>query len=141
MKTRILTRIAELLLLAGLILPFASVALAQGLGSIHGTITDPSASSIPNAAIHVTGGGQTRDEKTDTGGKFTVAIPPGQYTVRITAPGFVTANQTNVAVSGGQAATVDITLQIATAAQLVDVSESRVDPHSTPTSSYSTAPL
>lgn len=140
MKKQIaIKRIAELLLLAGVILPFAGVAMAQGLGSIHGTITDPSASSIPNAAVHVTGGGQTRDEKTDTSGKFTVAIPPGQYTIRITAPGFVTATQANVAVSGGQAATVDITLQIATAAQQVDVSESGVGTVSTDPSNNAAA--
>ncbi len=139
MKRKILTRTAELLLLAGFTLPFAGVALAQGLGSIHGTITDPSASSIPNAAIHITGGGQTRDEKTDTGGRFTVAIPPGQYTVRITAPGFVTATKTNVAVGGGQAATVDVTLEIATSAQQVDVSESGVGTVSTDPSNNAAA--
>src|SRR3569623_1694179 len=131
MNRKILTRSAELLLLAGFTLPFAGVALAQGLGSIHGTITDPSASSIPNAAIHVAGGGQTRDEKTDSGGRFTIPFPAGQYTIRITAPGFVTATQTNVAVAGGQAATVDVTLQIASSALQVVVSESGVGTVST----------
>jgi hypothetical protein len=139
MKRRFFTKTAELLLLAGVALPFGSVALAQGLGSIHGTVTDPSASSIPNAAIHVTGGGQTRDEKTDTSGRYTVAIPPGQYTIRFTAPGFVTATQTNVSVSGGQSATVDITLQIATAAQQVDVSASGVGTVSTDPSNNAAA--
>ncbi|HVY94675.1 MAG TPA: carboxypeptidase-like regulatory domain-containing protein, partial [Bryobacteraceae bacterium] len=126
MKRQLTTGMAALLLFAVLTPPFAEVAMAQGLGSIRGQITDPSASVIPNAAIHVTGGGQTRDEKTDNTGRYTVAVPPGQYTVRITAPGFVTTTQTNVAVTGGQAATVDVTLQIAAAAQQVDVSESGV---------------
>jgi len=139
MKKQAARRTAELLLFVAFMLPFAGIALAQGLGSIHGTITDPSASSIPNAAIHVTGAGQTRDEKTDSSGRFTVAIPPGQYTVRITAPGFVTATQTNVTVGGGQVATVDVTLQIATAAQQVDVSESGVGTVSTDPSSNAAA--
>jgi hypothetical protein len=139
MKKQIAIKIVPLLLLAGLTLPFASVAPAQGLGSIHGTVTDPSASSIPNAAVHVTGGGQTRDEKTDNSGRFTVAIPPGQYTIRITAPGFVTSTQTNVTVNGGQSAAVDVTLQIAAAAQQVDVSESGVGTVSTDPSSNAAA--
>jgi hypothetical protein len=98
MKRQLTTGMAALLLFAVLTPPFAGIAIAQGPGSIRGQITDPSASVIPNAAIHVTGGGQTRDEKTDNTGRYTIAIPPGQYTVRITAPGFVTTTQTNVAV-------------------------------------------
>lgn len=108
MERQLTTGIAALLLSAVLTPPFAGVAMAQGLGSIRGQITDPSASVIPNAAIHVAGGGQTRDEKTDNAGRYTVAVPPDQYTVRITASGFVTTTQTNVTVSGGQAATIDV---------------------------------
>ncbi len=84
---------------------------AQGVGSIKLTVKDPSASVVPNAAVHVTGAGQTRDDKTDGQGSYTVSLPPGQYTVRITAPGFITATQ-NATVTGGQASPLDIALDI-----------------------------
>ena len=103
-----------------------SVALlsAQGAGSIRGTITDPSAASVPNADVHVTGNGQTRDAKTDSKGAYSVSLPAGQYTVRITAPGFVTTTKQGVAVSDGQSAAVDVELDIAAAAAQVDVTSS-----------------
>ncbi len=99
---------------------------AQGAGAIRGTITDPSAASVPNADVHVTGNGQTRDTKTDSKGAYTVAIPAGQYTVRITAPGFVTATKQGVAVTDGQAVAVDLELDISVAAAQVDVTSSGV---------------
>jgi uncharacterized membrane protein YgcG len=100
---------------------------AQGAGTIiKGTVKDPSAAVIPNAAVHVTGGGQTRDAKTDNNGQFTVAIPPGQYEVRVSAPGFVDADQQNVSVTNGQTNPLDISMQITTAAQQVDVNSSGV---------------
>jgi hypothetical protein len=95
---------------------------AQGAGTIKGTVTDPSAAVEPNAAIHLSGGDQTRDTKTDNNGQYTLTIPPGQYTLRITAPGFVDAVQQNVAVTNGQSVPLDIALQIATTAAQVDVS-------------------
>ena len=97
---------------------------AQGAGTIKGTVKDPSAAVIPNAAVHVTGAGQTRDAKTDNNGQFTVTIPPGQYEVRISAPGFVDADQQNVSVTNGQTNPLDIAMQIATATQQVDVNSS-----------------
>ena len=101
-------------------------AFAQGTGSIKGTVTDPSAAVVPNAQVHVTGGGQTRDAKTDGQGAYTVTLPPGQYSVQVSAPGFVTASQTNVAVSNGQASPLDIALQIFASAAQVDVTASGV---------------
>src|SRR5580692_2059091 len=77
-------------------------AQAQGIGTIKGTVTDPSTAVVPNAAIHITGAGQTRDEKTDGQGQYTVSLPPGTYVLRITAPGFVTVTLPSVAVTAGQ---------------------------------------
>ena len=90
----------------------AITAFAQGVGTIKGTVTDPSAALVPNAAVHVTGEGQTRDTKTDGQGQYTISLPPGQYSVQITSPGFVTATKTNIAVSTGQASSLDIALDI-----------------------------
>jgi hypothetical protein len=99
---------------------------AQGVGTIKITVKDPSAAVVPGAAVHVTGAGQTRDDKTDGQGSDTISLPAGQYTVRITAPGFVTATQQNVVVTSGQASPLDIALDITASAAQVDVTSSNV---------------
>jgi hypothetical protein len=98
------------------------LASAQTTGTLRGQVTDPSAASIPNATVQVSGSGVNRNTKTDAQGRFTIAVPPGTYQVQATASGFVTFSKTNVSVSAGQASALDISLQIAAAAQEVDVS-------------------
>ncbi len=95
---------------------------AQSTGTLKGIVTDPSAAVVPNAEVHITGSGQTRDEKTDGKGQYSSTLPTGQYTVRVTAPGFVSTTKQNVAVSAGQASALDIALDILAAASQVDVS-------------------
>ena len=104
----------------------AITVFAQGTGTIKGTVTDPSAAVVPNAAVHVTGGGQARDGKTDGQGQYTISVPPGQYSVQITAPGFVTATKPNIAVNTGQTSSLDIALDIFASASQVDVTASGV---------------
>ena len=104
----------------------ASTAFAQGVGTIKGTVTDPSAASVPNAAVHVTGAGQTRDGKTDGQGQYTVSLPAGQYSVRITAPGFVTATKPNVAVTHRSGESARYRARYCASAAQVDVTASGV---------------
>lgn len=101
-------------------------AQSQGIGSIAGQVTDPSASVVPNAFVHITAAGQVKDATTDNAGRYNVAVPPGQYTVRISAPGFVDETRQNVTVAAGQAVSLDVGLQLAAAAQQLDVEEAGV---------------
>ncbi|HVW11256.1 MAG TPA: carboxypeptidase regulatory-like domain-containing protein [Bryobacteraceae bacterium] len=104
------------LLSVGLVAPLE----AQTTGSVKGTVKDPSAAVVPNAQVQVTGAGVTRNDKTDSNGQFTETLPAGQYTIKITAPGFVAATE-QVNVTNGQASPLDIALQIATSAEQVNV--------------------
>src|SRR5580658_9585753 len=66
-------------------------ALAQNVGSVRGTVTDPSAAVVPNAKVVATGNGVTRTVNSDGQGRYTLPnMPPGRYTVRADAQGFVT---------------------------------------------------
>jgi len=124
LSNRKLSFFATLAAVAALALPQLH---AQTVGTLKGTITDPSAAVVPNADVHVTGaGGQAHDAKTDGKGQYTVALPPGQYSVQVTSPGFIAATKQDVAVTNGQATSLDIALEISVSAAQVDVSASGV---------------
>ena len=63
---------------------------AQGLGTINGTVTDPSAALVPSAKVKVAnqGTGLTRETQSNTQGYFVVpSLPPATYNVTIESPG------------------------------------------------------
>jgi hypothetical protein len=98
-------------------------ATAQNVGTVRGSVTDPSAAVIPGATIQVSGEGVSRTVKSDPQGRYTLALPPGTYSVRADAKGFVTFSQPAFKVSAGQVNPLDIALQIATEAQEIQVNE------------------
>ena len=98
--------------------------LAQGYGSVSGTVTDPSGAAIPNAtitAIQVDTGHQTVVTSTSTGAFVFTTLPPAQYSFKVNAPGFQVFQQT-ATLQANQALTFNPTLAIGTATQTVEVS-------------------
>ena len=78
-------------------LVMAPAAYGQGIttGTITGTVVDPSGAAIPNAQITATSTAQGTQRKTTSGsaGEFSFyAVPIGQYTMTISAPGFAHSN-------------------------------------------------
>jgi hypothetical protein len=64
---------------------------AQGLGSVVGTVTDPSGGVVPSATVKIVDEGTslTREARTDTQGLFVVpSLPPSTYSVSTTVLGF-----------------------------------------------------
>src|SRR5579863_4578078 len=111
-------------------------ALAQGAGTIRGTVTDPSAAVVPGATVVATGNGVTRSVKSDGQGRYTVPnVPVGTYSVRADAQGFVTYVSPDVTVSSGQASALDIGLQLATETQQVQVQDQQASSLSVDSSS------
>src|SRR5580658_4818093 len=119
MNMKLLATTLAALTLACVLQPEAK---AQNVGTIRGTVTDPSAAVIPNATVVATGNGVTRSVKSDGQGKYTIAnVPPGKYSVRADAAGFVPYITPSLDVPAAQATPLDIALQIATEAQTVSV--------------------
>jgi hypothetical protein len=99
-------------------------ALAQNVGTIRGTVTDPSAAVVPGATVVATGNGVTRTVNSDGQGRYALPnMPPGKYNIRADARGFVTFLKSDVDVPPGQASGLDIALQIATESQQVSVND------------------
>ena len=93
-------------------------------GSISGSVTDPSGAIVPAAALKAvqTATNLTREVvSTDTGNYTISELPAGIYTLKVTKDGFKTYEQDGITVKVGQIATVDITLQLGSVAQTVEV--------------------
>jgi hypothetical protein len=138
MQMKLRMRVQVALAFAGLMLSGISQkgAFAQGVGTIRGVITDPSAAVVPGATIVVLGNGISRTVKSDGQGRYTLPnLPPGKYTIRADASGFVTFMRPEVDVPPGQANGLDIALQIAAEAQQVQINDQTTASLSTDASS------
>jgi hypothetical protein len=85
-------------------------------GSILGYVYDPSGASIANAQVAVSDAGRSLVRKTTTNasGAYSVAqLPPAQYSVSATAPGFVAVTQPGVTVAVNAEIRADFHLPIA----------------------------
>lgn len=93
----------------------ATSAFAQsGSGDLTGTITDRSGASIGKATIAISSqtaqGVSLTTESTASGNYAVASLRPGVYTVRVTAPGFVTLVRSGVEIQTGQRERLDLTL-------------------------------
>ena len=107
------------LALALAILPLfgAPQASAQVSASIKGTISDASGAPLPSALVTAADleTGATRATTTDDAGRYLVlALPVGQYELRVSKSGFQDAIRTGIGLVIGQEASVDLTLQVST---------------------------
>ncbi len=104
---------ASLLVLAAFLLSLPA-ALAQAVsGTIVGTVTDPTGAAVANAQVTIvlTGQGTTYTAVTNESGNFTEPdLPPGIYTVTITAPGFKKDVRENITLETNTTTRVDVTL-------------------------------
>jgi hypothetical protein len=113
------------LLLISLLTATAATSWAQQtLGTINGTVTDPSGAGIGDAMVTVIGDttGLTRTAKTQKNGYFEVLnLPIGPYTVSITHDGFDTTKLPAITVQEARATTVNPALKVGRASESVTV--------------------
>jgi hypothetical protein len=100
----------------------------EGLGALHGTVTDPSGALVSKADVIVTNAsiGLKREIISSSGGVFEASsLPPADgYQVMVKAGGFSTYILKNINVHVGQDVAITVTLQISQNAETVSVSAS-----------------
>ncbi|HYX68356.1 MAG TPA: carboxypeptidase regulatory-like domain-containing protein, partial [Terriglobales bacterium] len=83
------------------------------LGSLAGTVLDPSGAVIARATVTITntGTGATFNTTTDEAGQYVAsALPAGSYTVKVQSPGFKTSAQKDIILKAGARERADFTL-------------------------------
>jgi carboxypeptidase family protein/TonB-dependent receptor-like protein len=107
---------------------FASAPVyAQVTGAtLSGTITDASGGAVAGAQVAVrnTATGIANDTTTDSAGFYSVPnLIPGPYEVKVTAKGFTTAVQSNLALAVGAQQTLNIPMKVGETSTTVQVTE------------------
>lgn len=93
-------------------------------GSLQGVIKDPSGAILPGAKVTVTTPSLvgTKSELTDSKGYYHFSnLPPGSYTIVVDATGFKTLKRTGLDLEVGHSPTLDLSLQVGSASETVDV--------------------
>jgi hypothetical protein len=93
-------------------------------GDITGTVLDPSGAAVPNATVTLTNKdtGTTQTTTTNSTGAYRFSLlNPGKYSLSVKAPVFQTVAEHIVTVAIGEAASVNIQLQVAAANTTVEV--------------------
>jgi len=102
---------------------------AQDTASITGTVTDPTGAAVPKAEVVVSSPdrGIKRTTTTNGTGDYLVSVlPPGTYTLTITAPGFKKYEAVGVILRVAQKARADASLEIGTTSTEVTVEGTNV---------------
>src|SRR5262245_10827842 len=98
---------------------------AQQDGTINGRISDSSGAVLPGAGITISSpqllGGQRTLVSDEQGNYRAGLLPPGTYSVKYELPGFKILVREGIQVSAGFTATLNITMEVATAAETVTV--------------------
>src|SRR5258707_12030950 len=97
--------------------------------TLNGTVTDPQGAAVAGAQVVITSNATGLSKETATGGDggFAVAdLTPGDYTVRVSASGFATSELKRVRLGVGRASTLDVSLKIAKAGEVIEVTGSQL---------------
>jgi len=114
--------LARVFLLALFLAP--GLVLAQGLGTIVGTVTDPSGGVVPNAKVTIVNEGTSaaRDTVTDAQGYYVFpSLRPSTYALKVEVAGFATFSRAGITLQADESVTVNVPLGLAQTGQEVTV--------------------
>jgi len=118
------TLIVQLGLPVVCLLMFASLAQAQGLGSIVGTIKDANGAVIANAKVTATeaGKGFSRTAQSDESGYYVLgSLRPTVYNITVEASGFHNYDQKGITLLADQTLTANVQMQVGAVSESVSI--------------------
>ena len=110
-------------LLCALLVFLGSAFAQETTGGLQGVIKDPSGAVVPNAKVVVTAPDLigSKEITTDASGYYRFTnLPPGNYTITVTAAGFST-NKHEFVLEVGHLPTIDISLEVGQSSTVVEV--------------------
>jgi outer membrane receptor protein involved in Fe transport len=110
-------------LMALFILPSAMA--QETTAGFQGVVKDPSGALIPGASLEIYGPALigTRKVNSDVAGNYRfAALPPGEYTLTVNAPGFRAYKQTGIVLAVGRLPNIDVQLTVGAVSETVVVS-------------------
>lgn len=114
-------RLLVCLLAIGFLAPVSS---QTALGTITGTVTDPSGAPVPNVEVTATAiatGLSYRANSNDSGTYVIPNLPIGQFTIRASGTGFKQVTQTGINVEVAQRLRVDIAFELGSISDSVEI--------------------
>jgi hypothetical protein len=118
------TVIAGLLCLSSIVITAPTLRAQTLYGSIVGTVTDQSGAVVPNAQVKAVNPatGETRETTADEAGRFSIGnVVPGNYDLKVSAPGFRLSTKTGVAATVNTVVRADVQLELGSATQEITV--------------------
>jgi hypothetical protein len=115
--------IAVLCCFVGLLSISAAVA-QETTGGLQGIIKDPTGAVVSNAGVELTGSSLvgSKKQETDSGGYYRFSnLPPGTYSLRVTAPGFTLLKRDGIVIAVGHLPSLDLQLQVGSTGTVVEV--------------------
>jgi hypothetical protein len=114
-----------LMVLAVVVILAIPVVAQETTGGLQGVVRDPSGAVVLDAQVIVKGSSLvgSKEVETDSSGYYRFAnLPPGEYTVTVTANAFRTVKR-ELTIEVGHLPSVDITLEIGSTSEIVEVGE------------------
>lgn len=100
------------------------VVAQETTGGLQGTVKDTSGAVVPNATITIAGSNLvgTKSQTTDSNGYYRFAnLPPGNYTLTVSAKGFNSLRRSEISIGVGHLPTLDLALKVGATETVVEV--------------------
>jgi hypothetical protein len=102
-----------------------SAAVAQETtGGLQGIVKDPTGAVVSKAEVELTGSSLvgSKKQETDSSGYYRFSnLPPGTYSIRVTAPGFTLLKRDGIVIAVGHLPSLDLQLQVGSTGTVVEV--------------------
>ena len=125
------------------LLPLSAIHAQGAVGTLVGTVSDPSGARVPQCRVTATGldGNNQETAVSDAAGEYRfVSIPSGHYTLEFGAPGFARA-KTQAMLDAGATARVDAHLEIGTVSENVVIRGQRPSAAAAPRTAATPRPM